>query len=212
MDIQPHTHTKRPYCPACDRAKAVCICKHLVPLENKINLIILRHPSETQHPLNTAKLLGTMLTQCTIYDGECFDDHHPFQQQLKQWQGPIHLVYPRPDAINVEDLCNKVPPPTHRLFILLDGTWRKTRRILHLSRCLNELPAVQLPLSLASRYRIRKGQHPGISTLEAAYGLLARLEQTPDTFQPLLQAMNAMIDQQIQRIDPDLFQLHYGQD
>jgi DTW domain-containing protein YfiP len=209
MNKPSHTQTKRPYCPACDRAKAVCICKHLVPLDNKIRLIVLRHPSETQHPLNTAKLLGYMLKHCTIYDGEYFDDHRPFQQQLKKWQGPIHLVYPHLDAVHAKDLRNKVPPPTNRLFILLDGTWRKTRRILHLSRCLDELPTVKLPLSVPSRYRIRKGQHPGTSTLEAAYGLLACLEQAPDTFQPLLQAMDAMIEQQIQRMDPEIFSLNY---
>lgn len=52
--------------------------------------------------------------------------------------------------------------------IVLDGTWRKTRKLLHLNPWLQALPRLGLPLLPASRYTVRRAHRPDqLATLEA---------------------------------------------
>ena len=76
--------------------------------------------------------------------------------------------------------------------MVLDGTWRKTLKMLHLSPLLQSLPRCPFPAGAAlprSLYGIRKAQRPEHrSTLEATCLALGLLEGRPGHYQPLMQA------------------------
>ena len=80
---------------------------------------------------------------------------------------------------------------------MLDGTWRKSLKMLHLNPALQALPRLALQAQAPSRYLIRKAHHPDqLSTLEASCLALAQLEQAPDRYAPLLTAFSAFVGEQ----------------
>jgi DTW domain-containing protein YfiP len=81
--------------------------------------------------------------------------------------------------------------------VLLDGTWRKTRKLLHANPLLQALPRWPLPAPPPSRYTIRRAQRPGQrSTLEAACLALGHLEGEPARYLPLLSAFDGWVAEQ----------------
>jgi DTW domain-containing protein YfiP len=81
---------------------------------------------------------------------------------------------------------------------VLDGTWRKSRKILHLNAWLRRLPRLSLQGLPASNYRIRKAHGPDqLSTLEASCAALMRLEPSPEKFLPLLAGFDGFVTKQL---------------
>ena len=134
-------------------------------------------------------LLRLSLSDCTVESGEVFDaEEHLHGQPPGTW-----LLYPG-DLLAAP---GSDPPGSHpslgtvQQLVLLDGTWRKTRKLLHLNPWLQQLPRFALPTPPPSRYLIRKAQQADQrSTLEAACLALAALEQRPAHYAPLLQALS----------------------
>lgn len=84
---------------------------------------------------------------------------------------------------------------------MLDGTWRKTRRLLHEHPALAALPRWPLPAPPAARYApIRRAPRPGqLSTLEAVCHALAALEGAPERYAPLLAAFEGWVAEEAGR-------------
>ena len=82
--------------------------------------------------------------------------------------------------------------------VVLDGTWRKSRKMLQRNPLLQALPRLSLQPLAPSRYSVRKAHQPHQrSTLEAACAALAQLEGKPDRFSPLLAAFDGFVAQQL---------------
>jgi DTW domain-containing protein YfiP len=82
--------------------------------------------------------------------------------------------------------------------VVLDATWRKSRKMLHQSPALQRLPRLALDDAPAGRYTIRKAHAPGqLSTLEATCAALAQLEGDAARWQPLLAAFDGFVAQQL---------------
>jgi DTW domain-containing protein YfiP len=78
--------------------------------------------------------------------------------------------------------------------IVLDGTWRKSRKMLYLNPPLQRLPRLMLSDPPPSSYLIRKAHRPNqLSTLEASCAALAQLEADGQTYQPLLAAFDGFV-------------------
>ena len=82
------------------------------------------------------------------------------------------------------------------LAALLDGTWRKSLRMLHANPLLQALPRWSLAPGEPSRYgALRKAALPTqLSTLEAACAALADIEAAPARYRPLLASLDRFID------------------
>ena len=82
--------------------------------------------------------------------------------------------------------------------VVLDATWRKSRKMLHCNPWLQQLPRMALPNPPASRYLIRKahGSHQ-LSTLEATCAALSQLEGQARLCAPLLSAFDGFVQQQL---------------
>ena len=186
----------RPTCPHCLRPQATCLCHLAVPTASACELLILQHPLEVHHAKNSARLLHLSVPGSRIVVGEAFDE--AALQALLPGPRTTVLLYPptayeghaAPALLEPSQLQH---PETLRL-VVLDATWRKSRKMLHLSPGLQRLPRLTLDEVPAGRYAIRKAHAPGqLSTLEATCAALAQLERKAERWQPLLAAFDAFV-------------------
>ncbi len=91
--------------------------------------------------------------------------------------------------------------PSALRLVVLDGTWRKSRKMLHLNPLLQELPRLPLRDTPASHYLIRKAHAADqLSTLEASCYALMQLENDTARFAPLITAFDGFVAQQLSYI------------
>jgi DTW domain-containing protein len=198
---------RRQICARCERPLQTCICHWISPVATEVEVLILQHPLERDNAKGSARLLHLSLPHSRLVTGEVFDEKalaHSSRQDILLYPDPAQdgaEVQPSsqsPDAIRPAlDLALALDPQQLRL-IVLDGTWRKSRKILYLNAWLRRLPHLSLQGLPASNYRIRKAHAPDqLSTLEASCAALMRLEPSPEKFLPLLAGFNGFVTQQL---------------
>lgn len=196
----------RAVCARCLRPERTCLCAWITPVANQVEVLVLQHPLEVGHAKGSATLLRHSLQTCHLLVGERLDaatlqavfERPTAAQSLSNTPGrPVNvLLYPE-DQDGAQ--AGAMPPctinhlPSLRL-IVLDGTWRKSRKMLHLNPLLAGLPRLALPPDAPSRYLIRKAHRPGqLSTLEATCLGLSQLEQAPARYLPLQAAFDGFV-------------------
>lgn len=196
----------RPRCERCQRPLAHCLCPLIPHLDSRTRVVVLQHPSETAHALNTARLATLGLANAELRIGEVFDDLHTL---LATPGYRPALLFPGEPAQVLTGYGEAGDTPL--LLIVPDGTWRKARKLLYLNPLLEALPRVTLGEVRPSRYRLRKAPEPGaVSTLEAIVQALNVLE-APLAFDALLRPFEALIDSQIAAMGEETFQRNHGQ-
>ncbi len=195
----------RAQCPRCLRPQSHCLCKLISQLDSRTKVLLLQHPSEVNHALNTARLAALGLINAELVVGEVFVD---LDVLLNPPGYQARLLFPGDDA----QLIHSGAASDDSLPLLLvvpDGTWRKARKLLHLNPLLAQLPRVTLPEGAVSRYRLRKAPGPGaLSTLEAIVQALEILE-APTSFAPLLRPFEALIEGQIEAMGAQTYQRNH---
>ncbi len=156
----------RSRCVRCLRARCLCALLPAVPLAHQLELVILQHPLEQHEVKGTARLLSLALTRCALQVAEVFDPPPNAEGRVEA------LLYPGEPPPAPQAL----PPDRLRLFVL-DGTWRKSRLLLHRNPWLAALPRVSLAAAAPSAYTVRKAHAAHqLSTLEACALALQQLE------------------------------------
>lgn len=159
---------KRKTCGLCLRPLKTCLCSLVVKIDTKTEVIIWQHPSEHLHPKGTAQLLNLCLNNSTLVLGEVLSP-----EELSIDLNSCVLLYPD----NEESVHSKSPhPPSPKQLLIIDGTWRKSRKIIYCNPWLQKLP--RLPIKpITGEYRIRKAEagHQ-LSTFEACIKALVKLE------------------------------------
>jgi DTW domain-containing protein YfiP len=190
--------SRRATCAACLRARSACICHWVRPLSSSVDLLILQHPLEVRNAKNSARLLHLCVMGSRLEVGEAFDDAALHALLHADGRVPL-LLYPETPGESpapVLDPGLSAQPERLRL-VVLDATWRKSRKMLYLNSGLQQLPRLALHDVPASAYRIRKAHAPHqLSTLEAAALALAQLEGDAGQYRPLLQAFDGFVQQQ----------------
>ncbi len=189
----PKPASKRPDCNRCLRPEKTCICALSCRIDNPMEVIILQHPLEQRQSKGTARLLHLCLQNSRILCGEIFAPE-TLNQFLLDGKHNLLLYPASPDHPSLSALPCDRPAETCRL-VVLDGTWRKSRKLLHLNPLLTQLPRVQLPGNLRSGYRIRKAQaEHQLSTLEATAQALSMLEDNAGRYQTLWRSFEDFIN------------------
>lgn len=188
-------------CAACLRPQSACICEWVTPTMHEAEVLILQHPLEVNNAKNSAHLLHLSLPRSRMLTGEAFDECSLQAAMVDVPEDPKYtvLLYPQTPDDEVPGLdLTQLRDPSHVRLVVLDGTWRKSRKMLHLSPPLRQLPRLSLDDAPASNYLIRKAHKPGqLSTLEATCAALAQLESDPEKYQPLLKAFDGFVAQQL---------------
>lgn len=203
--------SRRPSCDTCLRPQSACICRWITPVAHQVEVLILQHPLERDQAKGSARLLHLSLARSRMLTGEVF--------AVDEWLTAFHggeaaaagaarhnlLLYPDAPPGSTPPL--PAPPvlapewlqhPAQLRLVVLDGSWRKSRKMLHLNPPLQRLPRLSLQDMPTSNYLIRRAHRPDqLSTLEATCAALARLEGDAGKFRPLLDAFDGFVAQQM---------------
>lgn len=158
-------------------------------------MLILQHPLEVNHVKGTARLLHMSLPRSRLVTGEVFDESlFERGRHVLLYPDTPQAGLPAVKALSPEDLADT----NGFCLVVLDGTWRKSLKMLHLNPVLHKMPRFFLEDLPASNYRIRKAHKPHqLSTLEATCAALAQLEGDAGKFLPLLDAFSGFVEEQM---------------
>ena len=192
----------RKRCPTCLRPHSACICAWVTPLAHQAEVLILQHPLEVDHAKGSARLLHLSLPHSKLVVGEVFDDTVLRGLLTAPWQAAAGaapravLLYPETDDGTSASLDPAwLHHPALIRLVVLDGTWRKSRKMLHQNPLLQQLPRLALHDLPASHYHVRQAHRPNQrSTLEATCAALAQLEGDAQRFAPLLAAFDRFVE------------------
>lgn len=200
---------RRAICPTCLRPQATCICRWIARTPFAADLLILQHPLEVGNAKGSARLLHLCVPGSTMLTGETFDEASLSAHLHAGGRRPL-LLYPD-DAVAPVPAAPSAPsgpsgPAAGVRLVLLDGTWRKSRKMLHLNPVLAALPRLSLRQMPPSHYRIRKAHAPDqLSSFEAGAYALAALDPgvaAEQALARLLDAFDGFVDQQAGYVAP----------
>ena len=183
-------------CPRCGKPPALCVCAGIAPIDNKVMLMILQHPQEQDRELGTARLAALHFKHALLKIGLSWPSlskilRRPAEPQ--RW-AVLYLGSLKAEAllrdreiVVVNRKGNAVEHQDEALrgiegIILLDGTWSQAKALWWRNAWMLKCKRIVLAPKRPSHYgRLRREpRRDGLSTIEAAAMLLARLEARPE--------------------------------
>ena len=196
-------------CPQCHKPMALCVCDGIVPIENKVSVLILQHPQEQDRALGTARLtslhfrdavmkIGLSWPSLSKILGRSADPH----RWAILYLGSAKAASLAPDREivfvnrkgelegNQDALMRDIEG-----IVLLDGTWSQAKALWWRNAWMLKCRRVVLGPRRPSRYGKlrREPRRDGLSTIEAAGMLLSRLERRPDIEENLTASFERML-------------------
>ncbi|MBL9037764.1 MAG: DTW domain-containing protein [Archangium sp.] len=175
--MRSHTTSDLPgRCRRCWVRTEFCVCADIPQVATATRVLVVRHERESFKSTGTARIAGLALSNSAIIDvGEgTAEADATLRPQLRG----ACLLFPG------EGTAPWPSTPPSQL-VVLDGTWRQTRRMFAKLPSLHALPRLQLPTKPEPVLRLRESTFAeGRSTLEAIADALALLEG-PDIAEPL---------------------------
>ncbi len=187
----------RTTCVNCHKPTASCYCEFICSVDNPIELIIWQHPSEANHPKGSAPFLAACLNSVQTLEAEsCTQTEFNHRFGTNKLRNLLSPVDSQNSTAHVQSSAsNESPAVAPQQLLIIDGTWRKSRKIYYLNPWLQNIPTLQLSTSAQSQYKIRKAEKPGqYSTLEAACFGLAQLESNSSRYLVIQHAFNDYTD------------------
>ena len=175
-------------CPRCWLRAGFCICAEVPRVVTRTEVVVVRHEREAWKSTGTARVALQALERSRLIeygeDGAGADD-----ALLPLCEGAA-LLFPE---TGIAPAPLGEPP---RRLIVLDGTWRQTRRMLKRLPSLAAVPRLVLPEKTEAPLRLRESDDPlGRSTLEAIADALEVLEGE-ETSRPL-HALHALFVERV---------------
>jgi DTW domain-containing protein YfiP len=210
-------------CPRCHKPLPLCICDSIVPIENRIAVLILQHPQEQDRALGTARLTALHFRNAVLKIGLSWPSlskalgrpvHDPSRWAvLYLGSAKVAELDTGSDivAINrkgeIEDNQRAILKNIEGV-VLLDGTWSQAKALWWRNAWMLKCQRVILGPSYPSRYGKlrREPRRDGLSTIEAAAMLLSGLEKRPDIADTLNGSFERMLAsyREAQRVLPQL--------
>src|ERR1019366_3383334 len=201
-EIDPVAAEVSPDCRHCHKPPALCLCDSIVPIENRVSLLILQHPQEQDRALGTARLTALHFKNAVLKIGLSWPSlskalgrpvHDPSRWAVL-YLGSAKVADLETDrdivAINrkgeIEDNHRGILRDLEGI-VLLDGTWSQAKALWWRNAWMLKCQRVILGPAHPSRYgRLRKEpRRDGLSTIEAAAMLLSSIEKRPDIAETL---------------------------
>jgi DTW domain-containing protein YfiP len=188
---------RRATCATCLRAQSACICGWVARVDSPVEVLVLLHPLEVANAKNSGRLLHLCLPNSRLATGEAFDAAQLEALLYAGGRQPLLLYPPTPGAAAPAPDPRLLAAPAQLRLVVLDATWRKSRKMLYQNPLLQALPRLALDGAPASAYRIRKAHATHqLSTLEATAHALARLDGNQEGCARLLRAFDGFVAQQ----------------
>lgn len=156
-------------CPRCWIRHEFCLCAEIPQIQTRTQVVIVRHAKEADKSTGTARIAGLALPNSALIDfGE---ESAPVDEELEPFVAGAWLLFP------AEEDAGPLPATPPDRLIVIDGTWRQTRRMLKKLPSLARVPRMGLPTKAAAPLRLRESTSPdNRSTLEAIADGLTMLE------------------------------------
>lgn len=209
-------------CPRCGKPLPLCICDTVTPIENRIELVILQHPQEQDRALGTARLTVQHFAKAQLKVGLSWPSLNKVlgrEADAQRWAilylGSVHAaeVAAGQDVVVVDRNGALVEGQKGILrdiegVIVLDGTWSQAKALWWRNAWMLKCRRIILEPKAPSRYgNLRKEpRSDGLSTLEAAGMLIARLEHKPAIETVLGESFERMLTRfrEVQKSNPEL--------
>ena len=198
--------SSRLLCVQCLRPHRACWCACVQAIHSDVQVLVLQHPMEVGHAKNTARLLHQCVLGSQLQVGEVFESEVLQSWLYAPWTSAdttehVRTVLLYPSTPNDSQASVAQPPalpsqwlnqPKKLRLVVIDGTWRKSRKMLYLNPALQQLPRLALHNVPLGRYAIRKAHAPGqLSSFEATALALAQLHGWSDAHPAWLQLMSS---------------------
>jgi DTW domain-containing protein len=210
-------------CPRCLKPRALCICDQVAPIENHLSLLILQHPQEQDRALGTARLTIQHFRDATLRVGLSWPSLSKALGRPVADPSRWAILYLGSAKVSDLDTDADVVALTRKrelaerqraIFeslegvILLDGTWSQAKALWWRNPWMLKCQRVILGPRRPSRYGAlrREPRRDGLSTIEAAGMVLARLEKRPDIEPALIGSFERMLARyrEVQGTNPEL--------
>jgi DTW domain-containing protein len=199
-----------PACPKCHKPPALCVCDGIVPIDNKVSVVILQHPQEQDRTLGTARLTALSLRNATLKVGLSWPSLSKIlgrNVDPHRWAvlylGSVKAASLAPDReIVFVTRKGDLERDQDRLsrdiegIVVLDGTWSQAKALWWRNPWMLKCRRVVLGPRHPSRYgRLRREpRRDGLSSIEATALLLAGLERRPEIAETLGASFMRMLD------------------
>jgi DTW domain-containing protein YfiP len=201
----------------------LCICDSIVPIENRIALLILQHPQEQDRALGTARLAAQHFAGAVVKIGLSWPSlskalGRPVENPAR-W-AILYLGSASAEALDAEReviaLTRKGEVAENQRAILggiegvivLDGTWSQAKALWWRNPWMLKCQRVILNPAHPSRYgRLRREpRRDTLSTIEAVGLLIGSIEKRPDIAATLNASFERMLARyrEVEKTDPEL--------
>lgn len=196
-------------CPHCRKPPDLCVCDHVVPVDTRVELLVLQHPQEQDELLGSARLAVRHLARAVFRVGLSWPSLGKAlgrEADPKRW-AVLHLgsvdmaALPEGRDLVVVDKDGKPVPDQERALagiegvVVFDGTWSQAKTLWWRNPWVLKAKRLVLRPREPSLYgRLRKEpRREGLSTLEAAAFVVARLEDRPEIEKTMLSNFRRML-------------------
>ena len=197
-------------CPRCHKPLPLCICDSIIPIENRISLLILQHPQEQDRALGTARLTALHFKNAVLKIGLSWPSlskalgrpvHDPSRWAvLYLGSAKVAELDTTSDIVaidrkgGIEDNQRAILRDIEGI-VLLDGTWSQAKALWWRNAWMLKCQRIILGPSRPSRYGKlrREPRRDGLSTIEAAAMLIGSLERRPDIADTLNASFERML-------------------
>jgi DTW domain-containing protein len=197
-------------CPRCLKPRALCICDQVAPIENRLALLVLQHPQEQDRALGTARLTIQHFRDATLRVGLSWPSLSKALGRPVADPSRWAILYLGSAKVSDLDTDADIVALTRKGelaerqraiidalegVILLDGTWSQAKALWWRNPWMLKCQRVILGPRRPSRYGAlrREPRRDGLSTIEAAGMVLARLEKRPDIEAALIGSFERML-------------------
>lgn len=160
-------------CEKCQLAIYACLCPWQPKLVSDAEFVLLMHRNEVFKPTNTGRLIADVFINTHVFCWSRTDPDLELIKILNDDSRQCLIVFPtdaEETGISSRKIFAQIPAIEKKItFILLDGTWKQSGRMFHLSQWLKNVPCVSLQDKILRGYAVRKSHDENyVSTAEAA--------------------------------------------
>ncbi|MDB5520849.1 MAG: hypothetical protein JWR73_3024 [Tardiphaga sp.] len=198
-----------PECPRCHKPEPLCICDSIVPIDNKISVLILQHPQEQDRLLATARVTALHFRNALVKVGLSWPSLSKIlgrEVDPQRWAilylGSAKVADLETDRVIVAiDKKGQLEENQREILkdlqgiVVLDGTWSQAKALWWRNAWMLKCRRVILNPAQPSRYGKlrREPRRDGLSTLEAVAMLVAGLERKPEIEATLVKSFEHML-------------------
>ncbi|WP_368029191.1 tRNA-uridine aminocarboxypropyltransferase [Arcobacter sp. s6] len=168
----------REICYKCYRPKSSCICEFVTnPIKTNTKFVILMHPKEFRKTKNgTGHMTNNSLENCELHVGIDFTKNNRVNELLNNPLYEPYVLYPDVNSIKLN--TQALSSEKTALVFIIDSTWPCSKKILRVSKNLQNLRKISFEHDKSSQFKIKTQPNQYcLSTIESTLCVLEQLNK-----------------------------------